>query len=107
MNNYLIPANSKKSQLIFSIFRPVDLFIVLVGGLITLVLMFAVSGDSISQLFIKLLPIGISLLLVVPIPYYHNVLVFFQEVYLFVMGQKVYLWRGWCSNYGFDDETKN
>ena len=79
MNNYLIPANSKKSQLIFGMFRGVDLIILLIGASVSLVLMFAISGDNIGIVFIKLLPLALSLLLIVPIPQYHNVLVFLQD----------------------------
>ena len=94
--NYLIPANSKKGQLIFNIFRWVDLLIALVGGLFTLVLMFALPGDALWLLVIKLLPLGFALLLVLPIPYYHNVLVFLEELINFLMNPRVYRWKGWC-----------
>lgn len=108
MNNYLIPANSKRSQLIFSVFRPVDLGVLGVSAFITLILMFAIPGDTLSILFIKLLPIGIGCLLVVPIPFYHNVLVFLQEAYLYVVSQKRYIWRGWCASYGgFEEKDRS
>ena len=94
--NYLIPANSKKGQLIFNIFRWVDLVIALIGGLFTLVLMFALPGDSIPILVVKLLPLGIALLLVLPIPYYHNVLVFLEEAVQYLINPRVYKWKGWC-----------
>ena len=94
--NYLIPANSKKGQLIFNIFRWVDLLIALVGGVFTLVLMFALPGDALWLLVIKLLPLGFALLLVLPIPYYHNVLVFLEELINFLMNPRVYRWKGWC-----------
>ena len=104
MNQYLIPANSKKGQLIFNIFRPIDLSIVLVGAAISLILMFAISGDDIWIIFIKLLPIGLSLLLVLPLAYYHNVLVFLQEALLYYTSRRWYKWKGWCASYG--DESK-
>ena len=107
MDNYLIPANSKKSQLIFNLFRPIDLYILLTGAAITLVLMFAIQGDSILGLVIKLIPIGLGTLLVMPLPYYHNVLVFLREVYMFYFTQRTYRWRGWCATYGFDEQTKD
>ena len=75
-NNYLIPANSKKSQLILNAFRPIDLGIMGAG----------------------------ALLLVVPIPFCHNVLVFLREVYIYFSSQKTYVWRGWCAKYGFEDD---
>ena len=104
MNQYLIPANSKKGQLLFNVFRPIDLGIVLIGAAITLILMFALPGDQIWVIFIKLLPIGFCLLLVLPIANYHNVLVFLQEVLLFYTSRRWYKWKGWCASY--DDGTK-
>ena len=103
-NNYLIPANSKKSQLILNAFRPIDLMIVGAGAFITLALMFIIPGDGLFEITIKLFPLGIGLLLVVPIPFYHNVLVFLREVYIFFSSQKTYVWRGWCAKYGFEDD---
>ena len=94
--NYLIPANSKKGQLIFNVFRWVDLVIALIGGLFTLMLMFLLPGDALWILVIKLLPLGFALLLVLPIPYYHNVLVFLEELINFLMNPRVYKWKGWC-----------
>ena len=78
--NYLIPANSKKGQLIFNVFRWIDLVIALVGGVFTLFFMFLLPGDSLWLVFIKLLPLGGALLLVLPLPYYHNILVFLEEL---------------------------
>ena len=106
MNQYLIPANSKKGQLLFNIFRPIDLAILLTGGLITLILMFLVEGNSILLMVIKLLPIGISALLVMPIPYYHNGLVFLTEAIMFFVNQTQYRWKGWCATYGNDESKK-
>lgn len=106
-NNYLIPANSKKSQLILNAFRMVDLLIMGAGALITLALMFIIPGDGLVELTIKLLPLGIGLLLVVPIPFYHNVLVFLREVYIYFSSQKTYVWRGWCAKYGFEDDDNS
>ncbi len=97
MNQYLIPANSKKGQLIFNIFRPIDLGVLLIGAALTLVFMLALPGDELWLLVVKLLPIGISALLVLPIPYYHNGLVFLTEAYLFLTSQKIYHWKGWCA----------
>ncbi len=101
--NYLIPANSKKGQLIFNIFRWVDLVIALVGALFTLALMFALPGDELWILVIKLLPLGVALLLVLPIPYYHNVLVFLEEVVQFLLNPRIYKWKGWCVRDGFKE----
>ena len=104
MNQYLIPANSKKGQLIFTIFRPIDLGVLLVGATLTLGFMFVLPGDDLGVLIVKLLPIAISALLVMPIPYYHNGLVFITEAFLYLYNQKKYHWRGWCA--GYVDESK-
>lgn len=106
--DYLIPANSKKSQLIFSLFRPIDLLILVSGGAATLLLMFIFKGDTVTELVIKLSPIAVCGLLVMPVAFYHNALVFLQEMYAFFTKQNKYLWRGWCAWYGgIDEETKN
>lgn len=107
MNNYLIPANSKKSQLIFNVFRIIDLIILLTGAFITTMLMFIFKGDTVKELAIKLAPVGICLFLVMPLPFYHNVLVYLQEVVIYFMNPRRYYWRGWCASYvGSDGNTE-
>ena len=106
MHEYLIPANSKKGQLICNIFRWFDLILLLIGALITVVLMFALPGDHFLMLFVKLLPLGGCVLMVMPIPYYHNVLVFLQEALLYFTSQREYRWKGWCATYGLDEQSK-
>ena len=105
---YIIPANSKKSQLIFNVFRPIDLFgILLPGALLTVIFLFVFPGDSISAIVIKLAPVSLALFLVMPIPFYHNVLVYLREVYIYFSSQKRYYWRGWCASYvGSDGNTE-
>ena len=103
MNNYLIPANSKKSQLIFNVFRIIDLIILLTGAFITTMLMFIFKGDTVKELAIKLAPVGICLFLVMPLPFYHNVLVYLQEVVIYFMNPRRYYWRGWCARYVAND----
>jgi hypothetical protein len=97
---YLIPANSKKSMLIFGVFREIDLILFGTGVFITLILLFALPGDSITELLIKLAPVAISGFLVMPLPFYHNILVFIIEIYSFFMNRRVYLWKGWCASDG-------
>ena len=105
---YIIPANSKKSQLIFNVFRPFDLFgVLLPGALLTVVFLFVFPGDSISAIVIKLAPVSLALFLVMPIPFYHNVLVYLRELYLYFSSQRRYYWRGWCASYvGSDGNTE-
>ena len=110
MNQYLIPANSKKGQLIFNIFRPIDLAVLLIGACITLILMLVFTDDDFWLIVLKLLPIGLSALLVMPLAYYHNVLVFLEEAIIFyskeLNGQNRYHWKGWCATHVIDGERK-
>ena len=94
-NQYLIAANTKKGQLIFSVFRPIDLIILSVGSLITFVLFFIFQPSSMVLGVIVLLPILISAFLVLPIPNYHNVLCILQNIYNSYMKDKNELvWKG-------------
>ena len=104
MNDYLIPANAKKGQLIFNLFRWEDLLILLGGAIITLVLAFAIKGDGIIIMALKLMPIGISVLLVMPVAYYHNVLVFLKEAIKYFTSQNVFRWKGWCVTNGGEQD---
>lgn len=97
---YLIPANTKKSLLILNTFRLFDIILFGSGALVTLIFLFAFPGDTITELLLKFAPAGITGILVFPIPFYHNVLVFITEVYNFYKNKRVYLWKGWCANYG-------
>ena len=74
MNGYLIPANSKKGTLIFSIFRPFDLMLFSIGVVISLLLLAVVPTENIIAVTLALIPVIICGLLVLPIPNYHNVL---------------------------------
>lgn len=97
MNNmYLIPSNSKKSQLILGVFRLVDTYILGAGAILTLVLLFVLPGTTLIILVLKLAPLVICASLVLPIPNYHNTIVFIREIYSFYSNRRVYLWKGWC-----------
>lgn len=100
--NYLIPANSKSGQLLFGIFRPVDLIIFAVGIVLSLLLMLIISPGNLGGAIICLLPLGICSLLIIPVPNYHNILVVISELILFLTSRRNYKWEGWC----FKDEYK-
>ena len=102
---FMIPANTKKSQLIFNIFRTSDLILFGTGATLTMIFLFAFKGNGLVEMIIKLAPVCITGFLVMPIPNYHNVLVFLQEMLTFYNNRRVYIWRGWCASYG--DETKS
>lgn len=111
MDQYIIPANTKKSQLIFGLFRMIDLIIFVTGAFLTVMLMFIFKGETVQELFIKLAPVTICGLLVMPVPYYHNVMEFTRDAIKYYTRQNYYLWRGWCAsngNIGNDEqEVKN
>ncbi len=96
MNDYIIPANSKKGVLYFNMFTGTDLGIIGTGAALTLVLFFALGSTKLLLTFASLLPIGVALLLVMPIANYHNVRIFIKEMYVFYISQRRYRWRGWC-----------
>ena len=74
MNNYLIPANTKKSKLIFGFFTVLDLIVFGVGCTITLILLFIFQSMNFQTALVVLLPAVISGFLVIPVPNYHNVM---------------------------------
>ena len=96
MNQYIIPANSKKGKLYFNMFTGFDLGLIGVGGLMTLIFFFTLNNNSIILAITSLLPLGISLLLVMPVANYHNVLTFLKELYAYIVSQKKFRWKGWC-----------
>ena len=100
-NQYLIPANTKKGQLILGMFKPIDLGIFITGVVVTIILFLIFSRFDISGLIslLAILPVGIAGLLVFPIPNYHNVRVVLGEIINFYSNNRNYKWRGWCAVY--------
>ena len=96
MNGYLVPANAKRGTLIFNIFRPIDLIMFGVGAGLSLLLLMIVDSSNTILILLSCLPVGITGLLVVPIPNYHNVLCAIQSVLRFYRERRNYIWRGWC-----------
>lgn len=109
-NEYLIPANSKKSQLYFGIFKGIDLMILGIGLLIGIPFLF-IDTESVEGLLLKFLPLASVLFILIPLPFYHNIRVYIRELYLFIKYKldypKGYFWRGWCATYGDDEDEKN
>lgn len=104
MNGYLVPANAKKGTLILNIFRPVDLIMFGVGAAVSLFLLMVVPSDNTIGILIACLPVGVTGLLVVPIPNYHNVLCAIQSIIRFFIERRNYYWRGWCFYEKFGDK---
>ena len=103
-NIYLIPANSKKSMMILSLFTPTDLVILIGGIVITFALLIVFNSvEETAFKFVCAIPALLALLLVAPLPYYHNVRVLLGNVFRFFSSRRNYFWRGWCVK----DEFRN
>lgn len=98
MNNnmYLIPANSKKSMMIFGMFYPFDLILFGTGLSITLLLLMILPLDSLIVSLIAISPGLITGLLVFPLPNYHNTLTVLIDIFDFFTTRQRYVWKGWC-----------
>ncbi len=105
MNSYLIPANSKKSMLIFGLFNQLDLWIFIIGLIVSLALLMILPVDQLLYAIIAILPGATCGFLVVPVPQYHNVRTFIFIAFTFFTTRQHFVWKGWCFNNG-DDETK-
>lgn len=102
MNTYLIPANAKKSTLIFSIFTKFDLILVSSGVVLTILLLLIIGPSTMGMAVFCLLPLLVTGFLVVPVPNYHNILTLIKEIINFLYNRRNYKWKGWC----FKDEFK-
>ena len=99
-NSYLIPANSKKSMLIFGYFNTVDLIIFGCGIGITFLLMMFLPMEKFVFAVLAITPGSISALLVFPIPNYHNVRTVINNAWVFYTTRQKYIWKGWCFEHG-------
>ena len=108
MNGYLVPANSKRGTLIFNFLRPIDAIMFGVGAGVSLLLLVIVDSASTLLILLACLPVGITGLLVVPIPNYHNVLCAIQSILRFYKERRNYIWRGWCfyERFAVDEKDK-
>lgn len=93
---FLIPANSKKSMLIFGAFNPSDLIILCTGLGISLLLLLLLPLDSLPIAIGAISPGLICGFLVFPIPNYHNTLTVIANVYIFYTTRQRFIWKGWC-----------
>lgn len=106
MNNYLIPANTKKSQLILGFFTLTDLVIFIVGCGFSFIMLLIIKNFTLTIGLIIMLPALISTFLVMPVPHYHNVLQLITNVFNFYTGRRRYYWKGWCMYEGFERSSK-
>ena len=95
MQEYLMPANSKKSGLILGLFTISDLWVLGVGLIITLILLLIFKNAGLLMLILAIIPGMISILLVFPVPHYHNVKQLLINILKFFTGRRKYEWKGW------------
>ena len=106
MDNYLIPANSKKSMMIFGMFTVADLILFAIGASISLLLLFVLPIEQLLFAVIAIAPGLICAFLVVPIPNYHNVRTIIRLAWEFYTTRQKYIWRGWCYKDGEEGNKK-
>lgn len=94
--NYLIPANTKKSQLFFGLFNTFDLILFGTGIGISLLLLISLPVESLPIAIGAISPGLITGFLVFPIPNYHNVLTVIKNVVIFYTTRQDFIWKGWC-----------
>ena len=102
-NGYLIPANSKKSMLIFGVFNTRDLWIIGSCLLVSIILLLVLDVSNLALGLIAITPGLIGTFLVFPIPNYHNIFTIICEIYAFFTSRQKFIWKGWCF---LDGETK-
>lgn len=102
--SYLIPANSKKSILIFGLFTGSDLAIASIGIGLSLILMMFLPVGSLLVAILSILPGFIAAFLVFPIPNYHNIRTVIRNAWEFYTTRQKYIWKGWCFDNGEDSK---
>ncbi len=100
---FLIPANSKKSLLIFGLFNWFDLILFGSGLGTSLLLLLILPVEQLSMAILALAPALICGFLVLPIPNYHNMITVIKNAIDFFTNRQRYVWKGWCV---LDGETK-
>ena len=97
MGGFLVPANTKKGTLIFSMFRPIDMIILCAGlGVSFIMLALAPSTTDPIGVMIIAIPGAVCLMLVMPLPNYHNVMTLLISMLKFFTGRRRFIWKGWC-----------
>lgn len=101
--NYIIPANTKKSQLLFGVFNWFDLILFGSGVAVSLILLVFLPVEQLKFAIIAILPGLVTGFLVFPIPNYHNVLTVIVNFFTFFTTRQQFVWKGWCVTDGEED----
>ncbi len=102
MNSYLIPANTKKSMLLFGLFTRNDLILFAVGILITILMLIVLPLNNMLSMIIAILPAAVCGFLVMPVPNYYNMRTLLASAIGFFVNQRKFKWKGWCVQDGED-----
>lgn len=94
--SYLIPANSKKSSLILGFFTTLDLIIFGIGVGISIIALMTIHTNSLKTMILIVTPGLISAFLVLPVPYYHNIMQLISNIFHYITSRRRYYWKGWC-----------
>ena len=93
---YLIPANSKKSLLIFGLFKPFDLILFASGIAVTTLLLLTLPVSKLPIAILAVTPALVAGFLVLPIPNYHNMINVIKNLIDFYTDRQKFIWKGWC-----------
>lgn len=104
--NYLIPANSKKSMMIFGMFYPFDLILFGCGILATMIMVMVLPIANLTVAVIAVMPAAVTGFLVFPVPNYHNVLTVIITAWTFLTTRQKFVWKGWCVTSEFKEDKK-
>ncbi len=99
----LIPANSKTGKLIFGLFTPFDIILLVSGVVFSVVSLLVVAPKTFAGFIIGLIPAMVCIALVVPVPNYHNIFTVLKETIEFFYNRRNYKWEGWCVKDEFKD----
>jgi len=105
-DEFLIPANSKRSMLILGLFTWQDLIIFGSGILVTIVLLLILPIQTLVWALIAISPGLVAGFLVLPIPNYHNMRVLLNSAFTFFTTRQKFVWKGWCVLDGNEREGK-
>lgn len=102
--NFLIPANSKKSMLIFGLFNTFDLILFGSGVSVSLILLMILPLEELTYAMIALAPGVICGFLVLPVPNYHNIRTIIKTTFEFFTTRQRFIWKGWCFEHEEDSK---
>ena len=105
MGRFLIPANSKKSLLLFGLFNTFDMILFGSGIGVSMILIAVLPVEQMAISFLAITPALITGFLVFPVPNYHNVLTIILSALAFFTQNQKFIWKGWCVLDEYQDQN--